>query len=132
MHEFGHSLGLTHGGFVRSQTADGYAFTFDPNCKPNYQSVMNYMFQVDLLDGALDYSEQVLNPLNETSASNPNAITNPNYPTTKWYTPTQPITGSPATSHCHGTAITSSDTNTIMYRVQGPATSISWLAKQDI
>ena len=132
MHEFGHSLGLTHGGFVRSQSVNGYAFTFDPNCKPNYQSVMNYLFQVDLLDGALDYSEQVLNPLNETGASYPNAITNPNYPTTKWYTPARPITGSPATTHCDGTAITSSDTNTTMYRAQGPATSISWLANQDI
>ena len=34
MHEFGHTIGLGHGGNAM------------PNCKPNYLSVMNYMFQL--------------------------------------------------------------------------------------
>ena len=35
MHELGHSLGLGHGGDDA-----------EPNCKPNYFSVMNYLFQL--------------------------------------------------------------------------------------
>src|SRR5262249_23260172 len=41
MHEWGHNLGLFHGGPTRT-----------PNCKPNYQSVMNYLYQTRLLTGA--------------------------------------------------------------------------------
>lgn len=40
MHEFGHNLGLRHGGFENA------------NYKPNYLSVMNYMYQLVGLPGA--------------------------------------------------------------------------------
>ncbi|MFI6298800.1 PKD domain-containing protein [Nonomuraea sp. NPDC050790] len=58
MHEFGHNLGLRHGG------AD------DINCKPNYISVMGYAFQTVLIPqvtgpNRLDYSRRVLTGLNE-------------------------------------------------------------------
>ena len=39
MHELGHTLGLGHGGNAV------------PNCKPNYLSLMNYVFQ---LGGLID------------------------------------------------------------------------------
>jgi hypothetical protein len=39
MHELGHNLGLRHGGFE------------DTNYKPNYWSVMNYLYQLAGLDG---------------------------------------------------------------------------------
>ncbi|MDP1635873.1 MAG: immunoglobulin domain-containing protein [Gallionellaceae bacterium] len=39
MHELGHNLGLRHGGFE------------DANYKPNYWSVMNYLYQLNGLDG---------------------------------------------------------------------------------
>ena len=74
MHEFGHSAGLTHGGFTYPQLAQGsYVPSLEPNCKPNFQSVMNYLFQVDLLAQANgssvpDYSGQVLASLNEAKA----------------------------------------------------------------
>lgn len=59
MHEFGHNLGLGHGG------GDGI------NCKPNYLSIMNYLRQMPVkLPPAfykLDYSRIELNPLNESS-----------------------------------------------------------------
>ncbi len=57
MHELGHNLGLRHGG------GDNI------NCKPNYQSVMNYALQTsNVLTGRpLDYSRQLLAPLNEAS-----------------------------------------------------------------
>jgi len=129
MHELGHSNGLTHGGLYYD-TPNSYAATFDPNCKPNYQSVMSYLFQVDLLDnGVLDYSEQALNPLDETSL--PPGLTTIDgsplaYSTTKWYTPTPPGgIGTAATSHCDGTALSISDPNPTMYLVEGPASPIT-------
>ena len=61
MHEFGHTLGLHHGG------GDDIHF------KPNYNSVMNYAWQ--FMEGdedvqtswRLDYSREALDPLNEES-----------------------------------------------------------------
>jgi hypothetical protein len=57
-HELGHSVALTHGGYYYDQQGT-YIPTVEANCKPNYQSVMNYLFQVDLLgpNGVLDYSK---------------------------------------------------------------------------
>jgi hypothetical protein len=77
MHELGHSLALTHGGYF-FDTPGSYVATVEPNCKPNYQSVMNYMFQVDLLgpDGVLDFSSQRLGTLNENSLASGVTTTN--------------------------------------------------------
>ena len=59
MHELGHTLGLSlHGGSSYdnlAQDPNDYRPTIEPNCKSNYQSVMNYMFQARLL-GASVYS----------------------------------------------------------------------------
>jgi hypothetical protein len=57
MHEFGHNLGLEHGG------RDGM------NCKPNYLSVMSYSRQFSDIVGnrPLDYSRNALNLLHENS-----------------------------------------------------------------
>jgi hypothetical protein len=59
MHELGHNLGLTHGGFDNI------------NHKPNYLSVMNYSFQLTGLRyngsyGLFDYSRFLLPPLDES------------------------------------------------------------------
>jgi len=76
MHEFGHSLGLGHGG-SDGVTADG------TNAKPNYYSVMNYLWQWPVavngqgLDWnsayrnswVLDYSRSPLNVLDEGGLS---------------------------------------------------------------
>jgi len=130
MHELGHSLGLTHGGLYRTDLGGGnYSFSFEPNCKSNFQSVMNYMFQVDLLDGVLDYSEQVLGTLNESAASPQYVLASAIHPTTEWYAPNQAF-GSPATAHCDGSPLLPADQPT--FRLQGPATSITWAANQDI
>lgn len=55
MHEFGHNLGLRHGG------------RDNLNCKPNYVSVMNYSYQFPspATTRLLDYSRQTLSTLNE-------------------------------------------------------------------
>ena len=144
MHEVGHSIGLTHGGLYRSAVnggytnggyldGGGYAFTFEANCKSNFQSVMNYMFQVDLLDGNLDYSEQDLTTLNEHLMSPAGVLSNSRYPTTMWYSPTKPLVGSAATTHCDGTPLSpQTDPNPTMYRLVGPASTITWAPDQDI
>ncbi len=136
MHETGHSLGLTHGGLFLDNlqtTPNDYTPSIEPNCKSNHQSVMNYLFQVDLLDnGTLtnvpDYSGQTLSTLNEsTAASSP--FPNPtSYQSTSWYLPT--VLGTPATQHCDGTALLSTDKR--MSRVTGPTSSLFWSAGQDI
>jgi len=60
MHELGHNLGLHHGG------------SDDTNNKPNYLSVMNYLFQFTGVVGGtapfgLDYSSGTAAPLNENA-----------------------------------------------------------------
>jgi hypothetical protein len=132
MHELGHSLGLTHGGLYRTDLGGGnYSFSLEPNCKSNFQSVMNYLFQVYLLDGALDYSEQDLSTINESTAATsiPSELANAIHPTTKWYAPNQAF-GTPATSHCDGTALLLTDPPS--FRLQGLASSITWSANQDL
>jgi len=64
MHELGHTLNLRHGG------SDGL------NCKPNYLSVMSYLFQFDNVvpSRPLDYSRSTLPTLNETSLDESNGI----------------------------------------------------------
>jgi hypothetical protein len=65
MHEVGHNLNLRHGGFENK------------NYKPNYNSVMNYIYQFPGIDtdcnvagnGVLDYSRGVLASLNENALS---------------------------------------------------------------
>jgi hypothetical protein len=65
MHEFGHTLGLHHGG------GD------DINCKPNYLSVMSYFRQFvgsPLPRRPLDYSHDVLPTLDENNLSEPAGV----------------------------------------------------------
>jgi len=127
MHELGHTLTLTHGGLY----FNGSAATIEANCKSNFQSVMNYLFQVDLLgpNGVLDYSSQELTPLNESSASPTNVLANALYSTTTWFAPNQPV-GSAATHHCDGSPLLASDLPT--FRIDGTSASIQWSAGQDI
>jgi hypothetical protein len=66
MHELGHNLMLTHGGFYPATATTAAAL--GENCKPNFLSVMNYQFQIRGLPGGLvDYSGQRLTNLNEGS-----------------------------------------------------------------
>jgi hypothetical protein len=137
MHELGHSLGLTHGGIYYD--GPGYIPTIEPNCKANYQSVMSYLFQVDLLDsGVLDYSEQGLKSLNENSL--PVGLTTTDgsalaYSTTKWYLPNAPFgVGTAATHHCDGSPVSPNDVDLTMYRAEGTANPITpaWVSGSDV
>lgn len=79
MHELGHSLGLTHGGGAGIDTDDD-GQSAARNCKPNYLSVMNYLFQFSGLTNAdtgvqaIDYSRSDLPDLNEASLRENNGI----------------------------------------------------------
>ncbi len=135
MHELGHSLGLTHGGryYFNGSTTP----FFEPNCKPNYQSVMNYLFQMDLIqsdsqgDLVVDYSGQVLGILNENNLNPTQGITGSAYPYTSWFSTTSLVSSSkPATSHCDGTPIQPNEQP--LYEVTGLADPIGWLNVQDI
>ncbi|NIR94959.1 MAG: hypothetical protein GWO08_15215, partial [Gammaproteobacteria bacterium] len=79
MHELGHNMGLYHGGSEPPDLlGDGIDATDESadNCKPNYLSVMSYSFQTSSLvsDRPLDYSQSVLNTLDETGLSEPDGI----------------------------------------------------------
>jgi hypothetical protein len=130
MHEFGHALALSHGGYSYPGAPSSYVPTVGANCKSNFQSVMNYLFQFDLLLNAsgqlkLDYSGQNLTPLDEGSL--PGGVTTTDgsalaYLNTKWYTPTQPGTATRAAQHCDGTPKSPTER---MYRVEGTANPIT-------
>jgi RTX calcium-binding nonapeptide repeat (4 copies)/Metallo-peptidase family M12B Reprolysin-like len=64
MHEFGHNLGLRHGG------------NDDINCKPNYFSVQSYLFQMSnyVSNRVLDYSRSAVEALNESSLIEANGL----------------------------------------------------------
>ena len=138
MHELGHSNGLTHGGYYYDQLSSNpinYTPTIEANCKPNFQSVMSYAFQVDLLDNGgplnvVDYSGQDLSTLNESIAeSDPLTNPAPSYLDTTWYIP-WPGVGTPATRRCNGTPVLSTDPK--MSQFTGPTSSLSWTADQEI
>src|SRR5689334_18649022 len=143
MHELGHGNGLTHSGFYfdnLTKTPGDYTPTIEANCKSNFQSVMNYLFQVDLLDTGLldatghplmkvDYSEQGLNTLTEATATAAGVLTSTYYPLTSWYVPFTGV-GTAATQHCDGTAIPNGAQQ--MVRVPGLASTLSFVANQDI
>jgi sugar lactone lactonase YvrE/uncharacterized protein (DUF2345 family) len=145
-HEIGHTLSLPHGGLYYD-ALPSYVPTFEANCKPNYQSVMNYLFQLDGVgpNAAVAYSNQTLDGepqtgtpaiLSQASFGSAYQLTDPSgnpatFSTSTWYTPNAPSeTTSPATLHCDGTPL-NGDTG---YRVEGPIAPITpaWTNGQNI
>ena len=136
-HEIGHTLGLSHGGLYYD-TPNSYVPTFDGNCKPNYQSVMNYLFQLDGvgLNHSVAFSNQALASINENTAGSITQLSdsagNPaTFTTSAWYVPY--TTGSPvsaATLHCDGTPLNGEQG----YRVDSSIAPISpaWSNGQDL
>ncbi len=145
-HEIGHTLGLTHGGLYFKGGAGSYIPTFDINCKPNYQSSMNYLFQLDGvgLNAAVAYSNQTLETLSESTLNSvgdllANDNTTPaTFSSSAWYQASAPAnsTGSPSSTesaaqlHCDGTPL-NGDTG---YFVEGSVAPVTppWQADQDI
>ena len=122
MHEWGHNAELTHGGKAG-----------DPNCKPAYVSVMNYLYQLrGLLDDSgrphLDFSRDVIDPaLDETGlsdgpASMPYRI--------GWYAPLFGSylegRGTAAAKHCDGGNLTATDVPMVRIDARTAAGPIDW------
>jgi hypothetical protein len=122
MHELGHTLALTHGGTYYEDQNNPSVPTDELNCKPNYLSVMNYLFQVrGFVDGGFDYSGQTFAklykqspPLSESvgiGAAIEDSATAAHL--TRWYSKPnslddqlQKTTGSRyASAHCDGTPL---------------------------
>ena len=146
-HEIGHTLGLTHGGLSFSGGTGSYIPTFAGNCATNFQSTMNYLFQLDGVgpNGAVAFSNQTLTPLSENSLAGVTQLLDtdagfvggaPTFSTSTWYAPTQPSgsSESPAMLHCDGAPLTG-DTG---YRVTGTvdplpqAPQATWSNSQNI
>ena len=110
MHELGHNFGRSHGGDLAQL-----------NGKPNFLSVMNYLFQLNgLFDDnpahagipQIDFSGEALSALNESNLSDlvsgllPGLDARPPRYRTAWYAPQGPGTsGSGATKHSNGTPL---------------------------
>ena len=126
MHELGHSLALTHGGTYYRDLNYPSLPTYEPNCKPNYLSIMNYLFQVrGFVDGAFDYSTQTLSPLNEAFPHLSESVgvgtdivtSNAADHLTRWYSTPNALDqmlqamsgGRYALSHCDGTPLGPND-----------------------
>ncbi len=140
-HEIGHTLGLTHGGLY-FDSLPSYVPTFEANCKPNYQSSMNYLFQLDGVgpNAAVAFSNQTLTTIPDASLASVTQLTDldqglvgslATFSTSSWYTSTPPSsTASAASLHCDGSPL-AGDTG---YRVNGNVDPISpaWTAGQNI
>ena len=132
MHEWGHNFGRRHGGDL-----------FELNCKPQYFSVMNYMYQLrGLLDVGgvprLDYNrpDPVLT-LTENNLSD--ALVNGLRYRMGWYAPketsylknlglpTNPLLGV-ATKHCDGSPVLPTDPNMVRIDATGLLDPIDWNA----
>ena len=84
-HELGHSFGLMHYGNVFDSLTS-------PR-KPNYLSVMNYLFQSQPF-AVTDYSRHTLRTLTESSLREPFGIHDPDGRSTAWYCPDGTIANS--------------------------------------
>ena len=123
MHEFGHSAGLRHGGMIGQ-----------PNCKPNYLTVMNYLFQARGLftysgntssDPIVDYSRQQLPSLQETGLFEAAGLGAMAY-ATRWYAPwgssliDTELSTSPTKRHCDGSPLSPEELADATATVPGP------------
>ncbi len=138
LHEAGHNGNLWHGGPPPTWNAATRQLTFEPNCKPDYTSIMSYLFQVvgqldDTGKQFFDYSRDA-NPGDH--ALNENALTSNFFPLlqpyrTAWFAPVVPgslpslLGSTPAKKYCTGMPFPSPKPAgwVDMSRVNGPLTT---------
>ena len=130
MHEAGHTLTLTHGGAYYNDPNNPSVPTYELNCKPNFLSVMSYLFQVrGFPDGGIDYSGQTLAPLDETQLNESVGIGAGAAHLTRWYGPPNALDaqiGHLATAHCDGTPKGANETAVRIDGTIPPAPMIDW------
>src|SRR5215472_5217938 len=130
MHEAGHTLTLTHGGTYYNDLNNPSVPSYELNCKPNFLSVMSYLFQVrGFPDGGIDYSGQTLAQLDETKLDESVGIGLNAAHLTRWYAPPNAIdlqVGHLATVHCDGTPKGPNETAVRLDGTVPPAPNIDW------
>lgn len=117
LHELGHNWDLWHGSLrgTRGDALLGTTNYVEPNCKPNYLSVMSYLFQANGLldvegDARIDFSGDVYANIDETSLLDA-GLTTPLRYRTSWFAPLLPGTIGvamgvpPAKSFCSGSRL---------------------------
>ena len=155
MHELGHTLTLAHGGTYYALNSSVPTYEF--NCKPNFLSVMSYLFQargfpdpVLLPDGThpIDYSGQTvqpmpLQPLDETQLNELTGIglgvdsqgnSAPARHLTRWYGPLNALDtqlGRFARLHCDGTPTGLKETPAVLVDGSTFSTPIDWMNDLD-
>jgi hypothetical protein len=128
LHELGHTFGRRHGGDVN-----------EPNCKPNYLSVMSYLFQFNGVKNAaglskVDLSGTVLDLLRKNNLDETTGLGAAPLPyRTGWYAPKsssflKDLNVRTATKHCDGSELTAADVP--MVRIDGTnlGLAIDWNA----
>jgi hypothetical protein len=133
MHELGHNFGLRHGGVLASGTIEA-------NCKPNYQSIMNYLFQVRGLWNSqgmpvIDYSRQLLPTLSESALVEAAGFGASAAYQGRWYAPLASnyldvaLGTTPAPRHCDGTPLHATDpAYVVVDAAPGAGGAIDWNA----
>jgi len=126
MHELGHNFERRHGGEA-----------FEPNCKPTYLSVMNYLYQLrGLLDDDgrphLDFSGTVGATVDETSLDS--NVASPYR--LGWYAPleTSYLAGrtTPALRHCNGSSLAPGELAMVRIDARRAADGADWDADGDV
>lgn len=125
MHELGHNMERRHGGEAR-----------EPNCKPTYLSVMNYLYQLrGLLDDAgkphLDFSSAINPEIDEASLAD-GALQNMSYSyRLGWFAPLLGSylegRGTAAKSHCDGSPL-AGEVDMVRIDARTAASEIDWNA----
>ena len=142
LHELGHNLNLWHGGAPALWGNSSRRTYVEPNCKPNYLSSMNYLFQVhglfdDIGNLHVDYSGTVFNEIGESSLTDSPLFPAPVFPApnyqTVWYTPLNSVLattlGAAATTrYCNGARFDPNAPPAPMARVRALSSSapIDW------
>jgi hypothetical protein len=122
MHEIGHNFERRHGGE-----------SLQRNCKPNYISVMSYLFQVHGMNAGtdVDFSGQSLNALDERALSD-GVMVGAAYPT-RWYAPLatsyihKSLAVTPAAKHCDGSIIGTTEAPMVRVDALLATAKIDWL-----
>jgi hypothetical protein len=133
MHELGHNFELTHAGLHVSNAAER-----EPNCKPNYHSVMNYLYQLrGLPDFAgkvwMDYSAEEINGLDENSLSDNFLLPlgTPRY-RSGWYAPLENSylegLAFAASKHCDGSPLITGEVAMVRVDAASIDAKIDWNA----
>ena len=133
MHELGHNFELTHAGVASLDPT----VEREPNCKPNYHSVMNYLYQLRGLPDAsgevqMNFSDRSVSGVNESGLFDVPLFGAPPLYRSGWYAP---LAGSyldgianAASKHCDGSGVAAGEVPMVRVDAAGVGDAIDWNA----